>query len=479
MKKLNELFDCNYDILIESIEEDSRVIKNNYLFFCIIGVTTDGHKYVDQAIENGAVAIVASKKIEASVPVIMVDDTSKAIIHTLSKFYNNVDKKIKLIGITGTDGKTSSSTMIYQIINYIEKTCGLIGSNGIKSTNFNKELNLTTPIAIEYFNAFFTFYNSGCKYVVMEVASEALLGKRVCELEYDIAIFTNLTPEHLNNHKTMENYRDNKLKLFKMVKKDGISIINNDDDYSDYFKSNANGKIITYGIDNTSDVMAKNIIIAEKKLLFDIKGYFGDVKIECPLSGKFNVYNLLTAIITTHYLGFDINLIKEAIRYLEPIEGRMISIDYCQPFKVIVDYAHTANGLKNLLEFMKVITKGKIITLTGSAGGRDKEKRPAMGRVVCSLSDYVIFTSDDLRWEDPNDIIDDMVSEIKNTYYNYTRVIDRPNAIRKALTMANKDDTVVVAGRGVDSYQPIGDKMIYCNDIEEVMKYFEGIDIKC
>jgi UDP-N-acetylmuramoyl-L-alanyl-D-glutamate--2,6-diaminopimelate ligase len=476
MKKLNELISCPYEIDIESVEDDSRVKADNYLFCCIEGLTVDGHDYAKKAVENGAVAVIARKKIDVDVPVVYVKDTNKAMIEILSKFYDGVDKELKMIGITGTDGKTTVASIIYQLINYMDK-CGYIGTNGIECSDFYRKVGYTTPFPKELFQSFSDFRKSGCNYVSMEVSSERLLTKRIDNLKFDVAVFTNLSNDHVNNHGTYENYRECKSKLFKMVKKNGYSIINLDDDNAKYFINNAKGKVITYGINSDADFIASDIMVSEKKLLFKLNAPFGEYQIESSLSGRFNVYNIMASIAVCYSLGFDPEKIIEGLKTLKTIKGRADIIE-SNDFKVIIDYAHTATGLKNLLEYAHIVTKGKIITVTGSAGGKDILKRPAMGEIVTSLSDYVIFTTDDPRYEDPNDIIDELLSKVKDERHNYERIIDRALAIKKALSIAESGDVVVIAGRGNDTFMPVGDGIVRCNDYEEVYKNLENNKIK-
>jgi UDP-N-acetylmuramoyl-L-alanyl-D-glutamate--2,6-diaminopimelate ligase len=479
MKKLSELIPCDYDTLIASIEEDSRVRADNYLFCCIKGFTVDGHKYVNQAVDNGAVAILSEEELDVDVPVVKVKDTNKAMIEVLSRFFNEVDKKMKLIGVTGTDGKTTTTSIIYQLINSVSK-CGYIGTNGIECDGYSKETHLTTPPPKEMFEALDNFYKNDCEYVAMEVSSEGLRAKRLESMSFDIAVFTNLTKDHINNHGTYENYRECKGKLFAMIKKDGYAIINNDDENADYFKNLSTGKIITYGIDTEADFRAKDIIVSSRRLIFNLETPIGEFTIESPLSGRYNVYNITSAIASLYALGFDISSLIECIGNLKPIKGRANIINYNDRFNAIIDYAHTANALKNILEYARVMTNGSIITVTGSAGGRDKVKRPEMGKIVTSLSDYVIFTMDDPRREDPNDIIDDMVSELNADIYNYERIIDRSKAIKRALSIARNGDVVLIAGRGNDTFMPIGDEFIRCNDYEEVYKNLKDeVTIDC
>ena len=387
----------------------------------------------------------------------------------LSKFYDEPDKHLKIIGVTGTDGKTTMSSIIYQLLNMVDK-CGYIGTNGAQCSSFRDKMNYTTPPLKDVYKYLSKFYQDKCNYVSMEASSEGLLTNRLKSLKFDVGIFTNITKEHLDKHKTMENYVAAKSILFKEVKRDGYCIINNDDDYASVIKESCHGTIITYGINNQADIMADNIVIEENKLTFNL--HYKDKKylIESPLSGKFNVYNLMASIITCVLLGFDIKVIIEAVKKIKTIESRIEMLEYNQPFKIVLDYAHTANALGNLLEYINQIKKGKIITVTGAAGGRYDGKRPDMGEKTTSLSDYVIFTTDDPRFEDPNDIIDDLVLNIKAN--NYERIVDRTQAIHKALSIAKEEDIVVIAGKGRDSYMAVGNDYLPYSDIEAVEKYF-------
>ena len=466
MKKLNELFDCNYDISIKSLEDDSRTQKENFLFFCIVGLTVDGHDFIEQAVANGAVAIVASKRIETTVPVIYVEDTNKAMWNTLNKFYDNVLDKVKLIGVTGTEGKTTTTTVIYQILNKLSLNCGLIGSNGVTYGDYFKDYHHTTPNQNQIFESLSEFQKRGCKYAAIEIASERLLTGRLDAMQVDIAVLTNINREHLNSHKTMENYVDCKLKMFKNLKPNSVAIINNDSRYKELFIGSADNNIITCALDSESDLMAKDIVVKQDGLEFTLTGKYGEHKITTPLTARYNVYNILSIIAVCVSCGADITSIIEALKTASPVIGRNHFLDYGQKYKVIIDYAHSPNALKNILEYAREITPAgnKVITVTSSAGGRDIEKRYEMGKFTCDLSNHVIFTTDDARNEDPNKIIDDLLKDVTTT--NYERELDRRLAIKKAIEMTNDGDTVLIAGRGNDSHIPIKDKLIPFNDIE-------------
>lgn len=479
MKRLSELFEGQRDIIIESIEEDSRVRKSNYLFCCIKGMTVDGHQFASHAVANGAVAVLASEKVDVNVPVVMVEDTNKEMSRALSKFYDEPDKKLKLIGITGTDGKTTLSTIIYQLINRVDH-CGLIGTNGVECKKFFREQLFTTPFPTDLYAFLNDFHQAGCNYVSMEATSERLHTNRLSELEFEVAIFTNLSRDHLNTHKTMENYLEAKSKLFKLVKKNGYSIINADDKNSEYIAKVANGKVMTYGIDNKADVMAKDIVVTPNWLTFTLVAPYGEYRIESPLSGKFNVYNLMAAITTCYALGFDVQTIINIVKELKPVKGRQILVECGQPFKVMVDYAHTAYALKYLLEYINLIKKGKTIIVIGSGGRRDKGRRIDLGEVVSELADYVIFTSEDPRTEDPNQIIDDMLTNVRDKKFKYERVIDRIKAIHRAIDLAKPGDVVLLTGKSDEPYMEIGTEVVhYPTDYKVAEEYLKKQVMKC
>jgi UDP-N-acetylmuramoyl-L-alanyl-D-glutamate--2,6-diaminopimelate ligase len=417
------------------------------------------------------VAVVASKAVDVKVPVIRVKDTNMAMSLALSKFYDEADKKMKLIGVTGTNGKTTTATIVYQLINSIDK-CGYIGTNGIECDDFKEKTTYTTPLPKELYCYLNKFYQSGCHYVSMETSSERLLTKRLEALSFEVAIFTNIGVDHLDKHKTMDNYIESKGRLFKLVKNQGYCIINNDDKYAKVMQKASNGRVITYGINNQADVMAKDIVVKKNKLTFTLQ-YFGkEYQVKSPLSGMFNTYNLMAVIATCVSLGFNIEKVIDAIKHLRPIESRLEFLDYGQPYEIVLDYAHTAGSLQGLLEYINIFAKGKIITVTGAAGGRDSSKRADMGEVVTRLSDHVIFTTDDPRFEDPHKIIDDLMATIKSRS-NYERETNRALAIHKALSMAEKGDVVVIAGKGRDNYMAVEDKYIpYC-DVDSIEQFFE------
>lgn len=467
MKKLSELYEGYSDVLIKGIKINSNDIEPGDLFICTMGVTADRHDFVDSAVENGAVAIVASKKINVSVPVVYVEDTNKELPKLCRKFYDYPDSKLKLLAVTGTNGKTTVASIIQDLMG--NDICGYQGTNGIICKDFSEKIVNTTPDADRNYMYFDRFVKAGCKYLSIEVASEAFYRHRVDDLVFNVGILTNVTEDHLNVHKTLENYVECKKQLFRQVSEDGFSILNIDDKYYEDFKSIAKGTILTYGkgesdlqiIKIEEEIDKTNITLKYKDKLYDFIS---------PLLGEFNVYNLCAAILTLLTQDYNLDDIITNIKNIKVPSGRCEFLDYGQDYSIVLDYAHTTDAFNNLYKLLNKIKKGRLITITGSAGGREHEKRPLMGKTVLDNSDYVIFTMDDPRSEDVNTIIDDLVSISDKT--NYERIIDRKAAIYHAFDMAKKDDIILVAGKGTDNYMALGKEYVpYC-DLDVIKEYF-------
>lgn len=466
MKKLDELYPgVGTDVLIKGIKINSKEVESGDLFVCTMGVTRDRHDFIDEAIKNGASAIIVSKDIrDKEVPIIKVPDTNKELPYLCQKFYDYPDKKMKMIGVTGTDGKTSVTTIIQTLIG--SDVCGYIGTNGRSCAGFSGDNPNTTPDAQNLYLYLDEFVKYGCKYTAMEASSEAFFRGRLQAMEYDISAMTNVTSEHLNIHGTFENYLDSKLQLFRQTKKDGYSIINKDDLYYEQVKSACNGNILTYGKDADNDLE-----IVEYKLYpnhTDIVFKYGDrvINVESPLMGDFNVYNLACAILCTIASGFNIDMILDRIKDIK-ISGRLELLNTNTPYYVMVDYAHTPNGIQKLLNFVHTLDINKSIVVIGQAGERDAFKRPKVGNVVVENATYAIFTYEDPRSEDPQAICDDIVKELKDTHTNYEIVLDRRDAINKAINMAQEKDMVLILGKGNETYEKLKNGTIYFNDIEE------------
>jgi len=473
MKRLNEIMDTNYDVFVNGIKINSKEIEKNDIFICTDMGTLDRHDFIDDAIEKGASAVIVKKDIEKKpVPIIKVENPNKLLPKLCSNFYNNPEKKLTMIGVTGTDGKTSVTTMIQTLIG--SDKCGYIGTNGYSCSSFNKSTNNTTPDSDKLYGYFNEFVESGCSYCSMEVCSEALMRGRVSDIEYDVSILTNITSEHLNIHGTLENYIKDKCKLFSQTKKDGFCILNKDDKHFEEAKKMANGNVLTYGESVDNDLYFKDIKLFPGKNIFTIVYKDNEYKIESPMAGLFNVYNLSAAILTLFALGYSFDDINSKIPLLK-VSGRLEMINMNQNFYVMVDYAHTPNGIEKLLEYVKLLPIKRSIVVIGQAGERDPYKRKEVGEIVAKNCDYAIFTYEDPRSEDPKDIIDMMIENIKNKYNNYEIVIDRSKAIKRALEVAQENDMVMILGKGNESYQKLKDKTIYFNDIEEVKKHLSEL----
>lgn len=474
MRKLNEIFDTEYDVEIKDIKTNTKEINDGDLFVCIKGFNVDRHDFVDEAKRKGAKALVVNHKVDSDLPQIIVEDTNKELSSIVTKFYDYPSTKMKMIGVTGTDGKTSTSTIIYQLLNQITK-CGYIGTNGVKCPTYEDNSNNTTPTT-EHLNRYLNnFYNEDCKCVCMEAGSEGLAQGRCEGIEFDYSIFTNLTHEHLNFHKNMHNYMLAKSILFKQTKKSGTSILNIDDSYSKEIKELCNGKVLYYGKDEKADFRFTNIVINPKFTKFDLIYNNETYNITSPLLGMFNVYNLTAALSILILEGYDINKFDLSNLY---VDGRMTDINLGQNFKVIVDYAHTPNGYLNLFELTKTLKSNRTIVVAGSAGERDKEKRPIMGKILVDNADLVIFTYEDPRSEDPKDIIDDLTREVMDKQDKFEIVIDRKEAIQRAIEIAEKGDMVLILGKGNETYETLKDGKIYFNDIEEAKNALQEIKEK-
>jgi len=474
MRKLNEIFDTTYDIEIKDIKTNTKEINEGDLFVCIKGFNVDRHDFVNEAKRKGAKALVVNHPVESDLPQIIVNDTNKELSTIVTKFYDYPSTKMKMIGVTGTDGKTSTSTIIYQLLNQITK-CGYIGTNGVKCPTYEDNSNNTTPTT-EHLNRFLNnFYKENCQYVAMEAGSEGLAQGRCEYIEFDYSIFTNLTHEHLNFHKTMDNYLLAKSTLFKQTKKEGTSILNIDDPYSKEMSKLCNGKVLYYGKDENADFRFTNVVITPKFTAFDLVHNNNTYHINSPLLGMFNVYNLTAALSILILEGQDINKFDLSNLY---VDGRMTNINLGQDFKVIVDYAHTPNGYLNLFELTKTLKANKTIIVAGSAGERDKEKRPVMGKILVDNADLVVFTYEDPRSENPEDIIDDLTKEVMDKQDKFVRIVDRKEAIKYAINVAEEGDMVLILGKGNETYETLKDGKIYFNDVEEATNALKEVTVK-
>lgn len=449
-------------------EINSKKIKKGQVFVALKGHTVDGHDYVLEAVENGASKVVVEHEVLASVPVEIVENTQEYLKEVLKKEYADKLNELKIIGITGTSGKTTTAYLTYQLLNLLGEKSAYIGTNGFKIPEEDIETDNTTPDILTIYSLLLHAQEKGCKTVVMEVSSHALAYERIYGLHLDIAAFTNLTEDHLDYHKTMEDYLDTKLKITDYLRENGKMIVNIDDPASEKFIEKF-GKCITIGFNNPNndyDIMDMDITPAETKILFKNEACI--YKVTTNLTSKFNIYNYMTALSILHTLEYNIESIIEKTPSLKAPKGR------CETYKVkdsfaVVDYAHKPDALEKVIAAYNEFKKARVITIVGCGGDRDPIKRPIMGKIATDNSDYTILTSDNPRTEDPAKIMEDILKGV--TSKNYEVELDRKKAIQKGLQMLKKDDILLILGKGHEDYQIIGHTKYHLDDAEEVLKW--------
>ncbi|MBU8786315.1 UDP-N-acetylmuramoyl-L-alanyl-D-glutamate--2,6-diaminopimelate ligase [Bacillus glycinifermentans] len=455
---------------ITSIEMDSREVKTGSLFVCIKGYTVDGHDYARQAAEKGAAAIVAERQVDADVPVIIVRHSKRALAVLSDAFYGQPTKRLRLVGITGTNGKTSTSHMAEEIFRKAGCRTGLIGTMYTKINDETFDVKNTTPESVTLQKTFKKMVDREVDTAIMEVSSHALHMGRVHGCDYDIAAFTNLTQDHLDYHQTMDEYKHAKSLLFSQLggafnhERPKWAVLNADDPASEYFAQVTSAHLLTYGISNHADIMAANIEMAPKGTTFDLVTPKGTERVTIPLVGRFNVYNVLTAAAIGFAADIPFSVITEAIRGLKGVRGRFELVDAGQDFPVIVDYAHTPDSLENVLNTCRGLTEGKLFVVVGCGGDRDKSKRPKMAKIAAELADEPVFTADNPRSEDPLAILRDMEEGVKDAFYH--SIVNREQAIFFAIANAKKGDVVLIAGKGHETYQQIGGETFDFDDAE-------------
>ena len=463
----------NLDLDITNIEYDSRKVRENTLFICIKGFNSDGHKYIQNAIKSGAKSFLVQDDISIDgYTFIRVNDTRASMAKIADNFYNHPSKKFGVIGVTGTNGKTSITTLLSEILKSNNNKVGLIGTIKIFDGEEEIQSNSTTPESIELQNYFNAMLNNKCDYCSMEVSSHSLALNRVDETDFKLGLFTNLTPDHLDFHKDLEDYRRSKEKLF--FKTSIANIINIDDDGGKKIYENIKylkTPVYTYGIDNEADFMARDIQISSNGVSYKLKTPTYEDDIFVPIPGKFTVYNTLAVIAACYMLNLDKDVIIKTLKNTNGITGRFEIVENDKDINVIIDYAHTPDALENILNTVKEFAKGDIITVFGCGGDRDKIKRPLMGKISQKLSDICIITSDNPRNEDPNLIIEDILSGLDKDIKNYKVIIDRKEAIEEAIKIAKKDDIIIIAGKGHENYQIIGKNKYHFDDKEIVKGY--------
>ena len=478
MKLLEVLDGVSYKVIkgsldkeIINIQYDSRKVSEADIFVCLSGFEVDGHDFAFKAIESGATVIICEKDIDFDnisddITILRVEEGRKTLAIMASNFYDHPTKKIKLIGVTGTNGKTTSVYILKSILEKSGEKVGLIGTIANYIGDEKIESSHTTPESLELQKLFKLMVDKGCKYCVMEVSSHALALDRVYGCHFEVGIFTNITRDHLDFHKTFDNYYESKFKLFERSEH---AVINVDNNYGYKVLSDLEklGKdVVTYSINEESDYKATDIALDGQNTMFTVNG----TRYEFVLPGDYNVYNALGTIATAKILGLSEENIKAGLLdVVVPGRCERVGVKYNLPYELIIDFAHTPDGLKSLLETLRKLTKNRLIAVYGSGGDRDKVKRAEMGRIGSELADLVIITSDNPRKEDPIAILKEISCDIQKT--NYLAIEDRVEAIRLAMDMAEEGDEVVLAGKGHENYQILG-KVKHHFDDKEIAQEF-------
>jgi UDP-N-acetylmuramoyl-L-alanyl-D-glutamate--2,6-diaminopimelate ligase len=472
---------------VAAIAYDSREVGPDTMFVCVRGHVRDGHQFVPQALERGASAIVADNEaalqnLPPHVTGLIVPDTRLALANLACEFYSHPSREMLLVGVTGTNGKTTTAHLIAELLREAGyKSVGIIGTLGAATERAAYDTGRTTPESLDLQRLLADFLDGGSEAVVMEVSSHALAMQRVAGCAFDAGVFTNLTQDHLDFHRDMEDYFRAKAMLFDEVArysecfKSFGAVINVDDHYGRRLRDEVckESLYITYGIENEAHVTAEAVHLTPGGMSFVARNANGNIHLDLNLIGRFNVYNALAAVGFGLLKEMPLAQIQSALQRAKAPEGRMEMIDSGQEFYVAVDYAHTPDGLKNVITTVREFTPGRLITVFGCGGDRDRSKRPQMGAIAASFSDLCVVTSDNPRTEDPNRIIEDILSGVRQGSAEHMVEIDRRKAIESALAQARKGDFVLVAGKGHETYQIFKDRTIHFDDREVVREFLE------
>lgn len=476
---------------IAGINHDSKKIENGFLYVAVRGYELDGHNFVQDAINRGATAIVTEEElaINDNIAQIVVKNSRIALSKISNQFFDNPSGKIKVIGVTGTNGKTTVTYLVKSIVeSMLQKNCqvntpakastktGLLGTINYCVGSEVLPARETTPGAVESQKFLSQMVEQGIEFAVMEVSSQALVQHRVDDIGFSLAIFTNLTPEHLDYHITFENYRDAKCRLFENLDEHAVAILNADDEAGEYFAENTKANVIWYGIKNSADVNCRISRFLTDSTVIVVSNNNKEIEIELPLIGLHNVYNALAAISCGIVLGIDLETIRDGISLFKNVPGRLEVVDCGRQFKVYIDYAHTEHALQEVLRSLNQIKlkNNRLLLVFGCGGDRDKDKRAAMGKVAEQLADKLWITNDNPRSEDPLMIIDDIVKGFRSNV-NYCVQPDRRAAIRDAMLEAKRDDMVLIAGKGHEREQIVGGTVLKFNDREVVEDIFSQL----
>lgn len=461
------------NVEITSLAIDSRRVQPGSLFIALRGTQVDGHQFIAQAMANGASALLVEQPVEAEIPVIIVPDTRRAMAVLAAHFYQYPTEKLRLIGVTGTNGKTTTTHLIRRLLEDADQETGLIGTIAMEIGNRTYPVINTTPEVIDLQAAFAKMREQNCEYAVIEASSHALDMGRTRGCAFHIAVFTNLTQDHLDYHQSMDAYRQAKGLLFSQLGnhyasqsgQQSFAVLNRDDPASEYFSRITPAQVVTYGLSPEADVRATDVRITAIGTSFTLETFQGSMEIELRLVGKFNVYNALAAAAVALIEGLSLTQIRESLQAVPGVPGRFESVQAGQPFSVIVDYAHTPDSLENTLRTIHEFAQGRIWTIIGCGGDRDRSKRPLMARVAVEQSDYAILTSDNPRTEEPEAILADMQTGLIGlSSSRFTTLVDRREAIQYAVNHMKANDILLIAGKGHETYQEIQGKRYAFDD---------------
>lgn len=463
-----------HQINIRSIEMDSRKVQPGSLFVCLSGFNMDGHQFAAEAVQNGAIAVMAEKAVDVSVPVIIVPDTRRALAFVADRFYDSPTRALRLIGVTGTNGKTTITHLIAEMLEQCGYRTGRMGTINMQIGDIETPLANTTPESLELQKGFRQMVDAGCSHAVIEASSHAIHMGRVRGCNFGTVVFSNLTQDHLDYHGTMANYKQAKGLLFAQLGNRydpedlKFAILNADDPAYETYRTYTPAQVLTYGIHNRqADIKAKNIVLTPQGTSFTVEYLQEEENIEVRLLGQFNVYNVLGAIGAGLVEGLTLKDMKNSLLHVDGVPGRMEAVDAGQDFSVIVDYAHTPDSLENALATIKQFAQGKIFCIVGCGGDRDRTKRPLMAHIASRYADVSVLTSDNPRSEDPEKIILDMKEGLISNEVpqnKYQTFVERREAIHWAIQQAAPDDVILIAGKGHETYQEIKGRKYHFND---------------
>ena len=460
------------ELEIENVHYDSRKVRENSLFVAISGFASDGNRFIPMAMSKGAVAVVTAKKPEADVPYVLVESDRLALAMLGCNFFHHPAKAMTLIGVTGTNGKTSSTLLLKQLLETVlGAKVGLVGTMANMIGQEEIPTERTTPESFELQALFARMRSAGCTHVVMEVSSHAVTLERIGGVRFDIAAFTNLTEDHLDFHKTMDCYCDAKAELFRRCER---AVVNADDSYSSRILAAARCPVLTTSVSGSGGLWAENLELLSEGVSFTAHCDGETAAVHLPIPGKFTVYNALTVLGIAKQMGISLTEAAQALKAARGVKGRVEVVPTPgTPWSVLIDYAHTPDGLENVLSSVKDFCKGRLIAVFGCGGDRDPMKRPIMGEIGVKLSDIAVITSDNPRTESPMAIIEDILKGVKKEYGEYIVMEDRRAAIRYAMDIAEKDDIIVLAGKGHETYQEINGHKYHLDEREEVAAHLQ------